>query len=438
MRGNMNCGFLRLAVPGFFMLALQACAGERAVSPDAPADVSAAAVALDDTGPYNVGFTVFTATMTGGRASRVQVYYPTLATSDCGTTYTISTTVGTYALTSPLCAVEDAPAAEEPFPLIVYDHGGSPPGADYQRIAQLPLHEALASHGFVVVVALHSGDAVARIRDLGVLTDIMLARNATAGDALFGRIDAERIGISGLSAGGAAAFNFAAGRASAGIAADERVKAMVLYEPGHSAISLTDASTLTKPYLIMGGTQFSSGLAVPGIFAATEGSEPRVYVRIPNAVHMGFQTGMCGQIQEVREAALVADPSLAEPLTVLTPTSAAASTAYSQWNMGQIQFAISGAGFGGGRNICNRVGVNSVRSLDSNSDGFTDSPPFLATDPPFTPAPAVPGETMVSIVKLYTIAFFKTFLEGDQRYMRFLTPGYAKVNGLPTIVAVNP
>ena len=437
MRSNINIDDLRLAVPGFFMLVLQACAGETPASPDALLNVKAAAAAVDDTGPYNVGFTVFTATMTGGRASRVQVYYPSLATPDCGTTYTISTAVGTYELTSPLCAVEDAPAAQGAFPLIVHGHGGSVAGPDYQRIAQLPLHEALASHGFVVVVALHSADAVARIRDLGLLTDLMLARSATAGDALSGRIDAERIGISGLSAGGTAAFHFAAGRASAGIAPDARVKAMVLYEPGRSAISLADASMLTEPYLIMGGTQFSSGLAVPEIFAATEASKPRVYVRIPDAVHMGFQTGMCGQIQEVREAALVADPGLAEPLTTLSPTNPAASTAYSQWNMGQTQFAISGAGFGGGRNICNRVGVNSVRSLDSDNDGFTDSPPFLASDA-FTFAPAVAGETMVSLVKLYTIAFFKTFLEGDQRYMRFLTPGYANVNGLPTIVSIKP
>jgi dienelactone hydrolase len=436
MRSNINSGSVRLAVPGLLMLVLQACASATPGSQDASLPVGKAA-APDATGPYKVGFTVFTATMSGGRASRVQVYYPSLAKPDCGTTYTISTPVGTYELRSPLCAVEDAPAAQDAFPLIVHDHGGPVAGADYQRVAQLPLHEALASHGFVIVVALHSGDAVARIRDLRLVTDVMLARSAAAGDALFGRIDAERIGISGLSAGGAAAFHFAAGQASAGIAPDKRVKAMVLYEPARAAISLADANTLTEPYLIVGATQFSAGLAVPEIFAATEASRSRMYVRIPNAVHMGFLTGMCSQIQEVREAALVADPRLAEPLTALTSTNAAASTAYSQWNMGQIQFAVAGAGLGGGRNICNRVGVNSLRSLDLNNDGFTDSPPFLATDA-FTRGPAVAGETMVSLLKLYTIAFFKTFLEGDHRYMRFLTPGYAKVNGLPTIVAIQP
>ena len=34
------------------------------------------------------------------------------------------------------------------------------------------------------------------------------------------------------------------------------------------------------------------------------------------------------------------------------------------------------------------------------------------------------------------IAFWKTFLEGDHRYMRHLTPGYANVHGFPTLVTI--
>ena len=36
------------------------------------------------------------------------------------------------------------------FPLVVYDHGGPPAGTDPRSIANLPLHETMASHGFVV------------------------------------------------------------------------------------------------------------------------------------------------------------------------------------------------------------------------------------------------------------------------------------------------
>ena len=38
------------------------------------------------------------------------------------------------------------------------------------------------------------------------------------------------------------------------------------------------------------------------------------------------------------------------------------------------------------------------------------------------------------MLKLYTVAFWKTYLEGDHRYMPYLTPGYAKRNDLQAIV----
>ena len=41
---------------------------------------------------------------------------------------------------------------------------------------------------------------------------------------------------------------------------------------------------------------------------------------------------------------------------------------------------------------------------------------------------------MVPLIKLYTIAFWKTYLEGDRRYQRYLTPGYAQQNDLEAVV----
>ena len=73
--------------------------------------------------------------------------------------------------------------------------------------------------------------------------------------------------------------------------------------------------------------------------------------------------------------------------------------------------------------------MNPVRSLDINDDGFTDSPPFMSTDA-FTLESATREEVMAPLIKLYTIAFFKKFLEGDGRYMPYLTPGYAERNKL--------
>src|SRR5688572_1770221 len=70
-------------------------------------------------GPFNVGVTTFPAVMSGGRATLIQVFYPTLDDFDEDSTYTILTAVGSYQLRSPLGAVHDAQAASGLFPLVV-------------------------------------------------------------------------------------------------------------------------------------------------------------------------------------------------------------------------------------------------------------------------------------------------------------------------------
>ena len=128
---------------------------------------------------------------------------------------------------------------------------------------------------------------------------------------------------------------------------------------------------------------------------------------------------MCAEIDQTRETALVADPALPEPLTNRIATNPAAARAFDLWNVGQILFGLLGPGAGSGRNFCNRVGVDSIRSLDANpQDGFTDSPPFLPTDA-VTLNPVIPEEILVPQITLHTVAFWKTFLEGDHRYMRY-------------------
>jgi predicted dienelactone hydrolase len=389
--------------------------------------------APDRPGPFNVGVMVFSATMSGGRTTRVQVFYPTAEPVDCGMRYRIDFLTGSYDLQSPLCARQNAPALAGLFPLVVHDHGGPGPGADFQRVAQIPLHETLASHGFVTAVALHSANPVVRVRDLTLVIDALLARNAASGDPLAGSIDPTRIGIAGISAGAAAAIGAAGGIAAAGLAADPRIKAMVVYEPSFD-YSLDDASRIAIPYLIMGGSQSQFGLAIPALFDATAQAQPRIYVQNPGATHVSYVTGMCAEIDQTREAALLADPTLPEPLTNRVATNPAAARAYDLWNMGQIVFGLLGPGAGSGRNFCNRVGVNSIRSLDASpQDGFTDSPPFLPTDA-FTLNPVIPDEILVPQIELHTVAFWKTFLEGDHRYMRYLTPGYARSQHLQAVV----
>ena len=45
-------------------------------------------------------------------------------------------------------------------------------------------------------------------------------------------------------------------------------------------------------------------------------------------------------------------------------------------------------------------------------------------------------KTIVAVAEheLHTVAFWKTFLEGDHRYMRYLTPGYARSHHLQAVV----
>ena len=199
--------------------------------------------------------------------------------------------------------------------------------------------------------------------------------------------------------------------------------------------SLDDASRITIPYLVMGGTQSQFGRAVPALFAETVLAQPRIYVLNRSATHLSYVTGMCAEIDQTREAALLTNPAISEPLTNRIATNPAAARAYDLWNMGQILFPILGSGAGSGRNFCNRVGVNSIRSLDANpEDGFTDSPPFLSTDA-FTLNPVIPDETLVPQIKLHSVAFWKTFLEGDHRYMRYLTHGYARSHRLEAVVS---
>ena len=413
---------LAVAAVTILVLASYAAGRDHMASPDEP-------------GPFHVGVTTFSAAMTGGRVTRIQAFYPTFEPTDPESRYTIETPAGVYQLRSPLGAVEDADALPLGFPLVVHDHGGPTVGADNHRVAQLPVHELMASHGFVTVVALHSANLASRVRDLSLVIDVMLARSDAEDDLLSGSIDPKRIGVSGISAGGASALGAVGGLAANGISADRRIKAMALYEPA-SNVSLDDASTITVPYLIMGGLQNRNGLAVPRLFDATTLAMPRIYVLTPNATHFNYTTGAAAEIDQTREAALFADPTIPEPLTTLTASNVAAARAYELWNFGEINFPGLGPGGGSGRNFCDRVGVHSFRSLDLDGDGLTDSPPLMLDDPLLL-ARAPREEVMVPLIKLYTVSFWKAFLDGDRRrYMAYLTPGYAARNDLEAFVTI--
>src|SRR5262249_16166286 len=144
-------------------------------------------------------------------------------------------------------------------------------------------------------------------------------------DLLSDSIDPARIGISGFSAGGAAAIGAAGGWAANGIVADRRIRALGVYEPG--VLSLDDASTITVPYLVMGGAQSQGGFGVPDLFNATDLATPRIYVLTPSATHFNYLTGMGAEINQTREQAFLSNPYIPDPLTTRTASNAAAARA---------------------------------------------------------------------------------------------------------------
>ena len=66
--------------------------------------------APDQPGPFNVGVMVFSATMSDGRTTRVQVFYPTAEPVDCAMRYRIDYLAGFFELQSPFCARSNARA----------------------------------------------------------------------------------------------------------------------------------------------------------------------------------------------------------------------------------------------------------------------------------------------------------------------------------------
>jgi hypothetical protein len=191
------------------------------------------------------------------------------------------------------------------------------------------------------------------------------------------------------------------------------------------------------PYLLMHGDQFALSVASYTVLLSATTAARRVEVYSPGAVHRSYDTGLCLQIDDTREAALLASPTLPDPLTHLITGNAAAEAAYVGWNFATVQYTNLGSGVGGGRNFCNRVGVDSaVLPLDANDDGFTDSPPYVGIDPPYVLAQAPAAEVTTPLIKLYSVAFWKAFLTGDRRYMPYLTPGYARQGHLHSVVTV--
>ena len=224
-------------------------------------------VAPDKVGPFKVGRRTISLNDTAhGRKLDVDVWYP--AAKDATGTPSRYSFLPTVYFDSKVALTEPPVATGEKFPMVIYSHGSG--GLRY--VASY-FTETLASHGFVVVSADHTGNtatdgvlgstvprdqnAINRVGDVQFLITAMLAKNTTAGDAFNGTIDPERVGISGHSFGGFTAIAAQTGYSNplGSFTGDKRIKAVAGMAPYTEIIDDATLAKLSVPTLIITGTK---------------------------------------------------------------------------------------------------------------------------------------------------------------------------------------
>jgi predicted dienelactone hydrolase len=313
---------LRLAL-AVGALALVACSDDAeraeplpfaAAGPDAAPDPSMM-------GPYPVGvrtLTIYdyrrvkTSTVDGTRTPRklvTEVWYPAVeaARGQPGVVYRahdilppdVADELAGESVALPTTAVRDADArkGDAPFPLVIFSHGNG--GV---RVQSTFFTEGLASHGFVVVAPDHEGDTLSDFLARGGLSsaDVIGAypersddvrflmdhfTSLTADDPLFGKIDGEKIGVSGHSFGGLTTIRVSG--------LDTRVKAAVAMTPPGFTISWIGVdrslADIGIPMMIQSGgidRTLPPEMHIPSLWR--EMARPRWWLSIDTAGHFTF------------------------------------------------------------------------------------------------------------------------------------------------------
>lgn len=264
----------------------------------------------DRLGTFGVGHTSFTAidAMRDNRSLLVDVWYPV----DPGdreelpaTSYPLAAGIGLVSAV----AVDDLPvSSRDNQALLVFSHGYG--GTHTQSVE---LMEMLASHGFIVVSAEHTGNAqpsntdsfdeaaANRVPDISFLIDTMIGRGNQSGDRFYNRVDGQRIGVVGHSFGGMTAVGMAAGWA--GAPPDHRVAAIVPISAvidaelqsdtrtsPNAGFSAAQLASITVPVMLIGGTHDVNVFIENNSIAFEQlTNSPKVYkVDIIGATHTHF------------------------------------------------------------------------------------------------------------------------------------------------------
>jgi predicted dienelactone hydrolase len=252
------------------VLALSSCASG-ASDTDTPekstAEQSTAEqVIAGDPGPYQVGRRTIEMPdpEQPDRVLPVDIWYPVdQTTTGDPTNYEFLPGLG-YTADGTLA---EAPVADGSFPLLIYSHGSG----GFRWIATF-FTEFMASKGYVVAAPDHLGNtaldqlteqaaqraeiAVNRPQDVTATIDAMLAASSDAADPLAGRIDGDKIAVSGHSFGGFTSLAAVSGfeNAAGAAAADDRISAVILMAAWTELLSDENLANIDVPTLMISST----------------------------------------------------------------------------------------------------------------------------------------------------------------------------------------
>ena len=292
-------------------LGLSAC-GSSSSSNAAPAASTVADPAAP--GPFGVGFrTIQITDAARSRTLDVTVWYP-IAPGTTGTPARYALLPTTY--TDSKVAIADAPViAGDNLPMVIYSHGSG--GLNF--ISSF-LTEHLASEGFIVIAANHTGNTAIdnfvgstvsqdqndmnRPADISAEIDGMLARNADVNDIFHGKIDAARIGLFGHSYGGYTAMATIGGHSTplGTTVADKRIRATVGLAPYTTRLTAAELAAVDVPTMMLVGTKDITTPANTNAEVAYQSisGRPSVLVEMTDAAHQSF-TDVCAYLDEIQK-----------------------------------------------------------------------------------------------------------------------------------------
>ena len=201
------------------------------------------------------------------------------------------------------------PAGEGPFPFIAFAHGLAGHPRKFTR-----LFDAWNRAGYLVAAPAFplSNDEVPgeptwtdlpeQPGDISFVIDEVLAASATEGDPLFGLVDADRIGVAGLSLGGATTY----GVAFNDCCRDDRPRAAMVLDGARLTMGGTYELGSGLPLLIMHADQ---DLALPysdAVAAYAEAVAPRYFVTLHEVAHAEPYENTVDPADELVEAVTVA------------------------------------------------------------------------------------------------------------------------------------